>query len=360
MRARPIVAAMRIDQRIRRWLRGAVGRRAPEEGPSVEPVQRAAAPKPERLKVTPEHARRGLKWGAIGLGVVLLLYYPLGSILDHRINDDASFSVPDPGAGRSWAVATAAALIKREVDDTGWVANTPYIAPNALLKFGGNMVNFQSGMVYALGVFSVEMRDQIGRARGGSPDDPDLKTAAGLLQYEPEIWVLRWGQFWPTTPADDQYRKARRSLIAYNDRLARGEATFDARADNLIAVLNRMALDLGAASADLEAQIDAGRRVIIDRRADKLLYNVKGRSYGYLMVLKGLRVDFADVIETKNAAGLYDEMLTLLEKAATIKPLMTQNGAPEGVLANNHLAVQGFYLLRARTRMREITDILAK
>ena len=33
---------------------------------------------------------------------------------------------------------------------------------------------------------------------------------------------------------------------------------------------------------------------------------------------------------------------------------------PDGFLIPNHLAAQGFYLLRARTQLREITSILLK
>ena len=36
------------------------------------------------------------------------------------------------------------------------------------------------------------------------------------------------------------------------------------------------------------------------------------------------------------------------------------NGKPDGQLQPNHLAVQGFYLLRARTQLREISNILLK
>jgi hypothetical protein len=103
-----------------------------------------------------------------------------------------------------------------------------------------------------------------------------------------------------------------------------------------------------------------GRTVLIDRRADKLLYNVKGRAYGHLMILRGLQTDFADVIETRQIGDLYDEALIYLEQAATIRPLITQNGARGGVAANNHLAIQGFYVMLARARLREMTDILAK
>jgi hypothetical protein len=43
-----------------------------------------------------------------------------------------------------------------------------------------------------------------------------------------------------------------------------------------------------------------------------------------------------------------------------LDPLIVVNSEPDGLVAPSHLAVQGFYLLRARTRLREITNILLK
>jgi hypothetical protein len=40
--------------------------------------------------------------------------------------------------------------------------------------------------------------------------------------------------------------------------------------------------------------------------------------------------------------------------------LIVWNGYPDGLLIPNHLAAQGFYLLRARTQLRELTSILLK
>ena len=352
---------MQFGQRFRRFVRGAVGRRAPDERPSAEDATPPPRPAPQRLR-TGVWAVRWVWIRRVALFVValLLLYYPLGAMLDHRINDDPSFApaaVPDGG---SHAVAVAAALLTREVEDTGWVANTPPFASNALLKYGGNMMNFQIGVTTAIGVFSVEMRDQVGRQRGSSAADPDLVQVASDIQYDPERWIWRLGRILPEASAEDQYKSARDHLILYNRRLGTGTAVFDARPDNLLAVLDRIALDLGASGAQLEGQMIAGRDVLIDRPADKLLYNVKGRAYAYLLLLRGLEQDFADVIASRDVSGIYDEMLLELERAATLRPLITQNGGPEGIAANNHLAVQGFYLMLARTKLREMTDILAK
>jgi hypothetical protein len=53
-------------------------------------------------------------------------------------------------------------------------------------------------------------------------------------------------------------------------------------------------------------------------------------------------------------------MLESLRVAAGMDPLIVSNGAPDGLLFPNHLAAQGFYLLRARTQMRELSNVLTK
>ncbi|MCG8443092.1 MAG: DUF2333 family protein [Caulobacterales bacterium] len=349
---------MELGQWWRRFWREAGGRRIADEGPVVERVE-TGAPSGE-----PALAGAGglARWTAIAVAALVLMYHPIGSILDHEIRDDIAWEPPAAPEGASRSVAIAAGLITREVDEVGWVANTPPVAPNALLKYGGNMMNFQIGVTTALGLFAVEMRDRLGRARGSSTADPDLTSAASDIQYDPERWVFRWGRILPEASAEDQYKNARNALITYNTRLARGEAVFDARADNLLALLDRIAFDLGASSAEIERQIAEGRRAFpFDRRADKLYYNVKGRAYAFTLLLRGLRADFGDVIDARpGVAGPYDEMIAELALVAGAKPLIVMNGAPSGMSANNHLAAQGFYLLRARTKMREITDILAK
>ena len=39
---------------------------------------------------------------------------------------------------------------------------------------------------------------------------------------------------------------------------------------------------------------------------------------------------------------------------------IVMNGAPDGLLFPSHLAAQGFYVLRARAQLREITNVLLK
>jgi hypothetical protein len=291
--------------------------------------------------------------------VLLVLYYIGGAFLIHDIEDDVDFRPPaeDMTDGGSKAVAMMAALIQREVNDKRWTANDPFFIPSALLD---NMPNYQTGVMSALARFSFELTDQLGRLRGSSQADADLSKVSGLLQYPAETWI--WDpavSLWPRASAESQYRDARRALLSYNRRLAAGEAVFDRRSDNLLSTLDRIASDIGSSSSALDTAVD-DPALFIDFGADDTFYNVKGQLYAYYLILSALREDFAPVIEERGLDQPWAEMLTSFRKAALLDPWVVTNGAPDGVIVPNHLAAQGFYLLRARTQLREITNILLK
>ncbi len=310
------------------------------------------APEPRRRRFRPMRILIG------AIVVALLLYYPVGMFWISKVDDNADF---DPGPvddGASFAVATAAALIDREVDQNGWPANDPFFYPGSLLD---NMPNYQTGIVQALGRFAVDMTDQIGRTRGSSQADPDLDKAAGLLKYSPTVWIFDPSTSWaPTASSESQYRAARRALLAYNDKLAAHQAVFERRADNLLSTLDRFAADLGSASAILDQQIRDHSGDFVDFHADDVFYNAKGKLYAYAMLFRALGKDFAKVIEDKDLKAAWEQTAASLLEGATLRPLVVINGRPDGLIMPNHLAVEGFYLLRARTQLREITNILAK
>jgi hypothetical protein len=291
--------------------------------------------------------------------VALLLYYPLGAWWLHVIDDDPDFAVAaESVAGGSRAVAMAAALIEREVDINGWVANDPFFLPGSALD---NMPNFQQGMIAALARFAFELTDQIGRTRGSSRADNDLQEAAGLLQYSGTKWIFDFStSLAPTATSEAQYRRARRALLDYNRRVAEGKAAFERRADNLQATLDRIALDLGSTSAALDAHIREQSGAMLDFAADDLFYNVKGQTYAYYLILRELEADFAAVVRERELAGAWAQMLASMAAAAGLQPWVVIDGAPDSQFLPSHLASLGFYVLRARTQLREITSILQK
>lgn len=300
----------------------------------------------------------------IALGVllvILLLYYPIGMALVHTVDDDTEYVAPTElvEQGGSRAVSVAVALIRREVDEHWWVANDPFFYASAALD---NMPNFQQGIISALARFAFELTDQIGRNRGSSQTDEDLQSASGELQFKGDVWFLDFGSDNPvnTVVSERRYRTAANSLERYNRRLAEGAAIFERRSDNLLATLDRIALDLGKSSATIDTQIADYSGRWIDTRADDVFYGIKGQTYAYYLLLRELAVDFETVIAERQLTTVWAQMQDSLRKAATLQPLVVVNGAPDAQIQPSHLASQGFYLLRARTQLREITNILLK
>lgn len=304
---------------------------------------------------------RGGVWTAVGIVLLLcLLYYPIGMAVTHTINDDTAFTPPESmqAAGGSQAVAMAAALVDREINETVWAANKPWLFPAAALD---NMPNFQVGLVYAVSRFAIEMTDSLGRTRGSSQADGDLDRASGLLKYDGTIWMWEPStSLLPTASAEKQYEAGVKALLGYNSRLAAGEAVYDRRADNLISFLDRVSSDLGSASGALDARTMDSNAGWFDTQADDIFYAVKGRLYAYYMLLDAIGRDFEGVIAEKNAGAVWSQMLDSMRTAAEMDPLVIANGSNDGLLVPSHLAAQGFYLLRARTQLQEVASILLK
>ena len=215
--------------------------------------------------------------GCVGLLAVVVLYYPLGALIVEDIDDDPQFQPRNVAPGESRAVATAAQLVTREVDIHTWAPMMPFFTPAGILD---NMPNFQRGIMAALGRFSTELMDQLGRTRGSSQTDRDLEQARGFLNEQPNVWLWQPSvSLMPSTTSAQKYRAGRDRLIAYNKRLGAGQAVFERRADSLQALLDRIANDHGSDSAVIDQQIIEKAGDLFDPRADDIFYFNKGRLY---------------------------------------------------------------------------------
>jgi hypothetical protein len=319
---------------------------------------------PEKKRIGTNRVGTAVKrsWKPVFLIVLFLLvaYYPVGMFLINNIEDDVDFvpSGENVVAGGSKTVDMMAGLIDREVNLNRWTANDPFFMPSAALD---NMPNYQQGVISALARFSFELTDQIGRTRGSSQTDPDLQEAAGLLQYSGTKWS--WDpsiSLMPTAASEEQYEKARKSLINYNTRLAEGTAVFEKRADNLLATLDRIALDIGSSTAAIDQHIDENAGSFIDFKADDLFYDIKGQSYGYYLILKALSQDYETLIKERELNNAWAQMLSSLKSVIELNPIVVVNAVPDSQFLPNHLAAQGFYVLRARAQLQEISNILLK
>lgn len=308
--------------------------------------------------VTPRGRRSLWRW-ALGIVVVLfVLYFGLGGLIVQNIDDDPQFAPQGVASGESRAVAMAADLVNREVNVHTWAPMQPFFMPAGLLD---NMPNFQRGIMAALGRFSTELMDQLGRTRGTSQTDRDLEAARGFLNEQPNIWIWQPSvSLMPSATSAQKYRAGREKLIAYNKRLASGQAVFERRADNLQALLDRIANDIGSDSAVTDQHVIEQAGNLFDMTCDDIFYFNKGRLYANYLLLRELGKDFQGIIREKGLENSWNGTVETFRIAAQLHPLIVWDGYPDGFILPNHLLAQGFYLLRARTQLREITAILVK
>ena len=298
------------------------------------------------------------KWVAWIVVILLVIYFPIGALFVENIDDDPQFGPQNVTAGESRAVALAADLVTREVDVHTWAPMQPFFLPAGILD---NMPNFQRGIMAALGRFTTEMMDQVGRTRGSSQVDRDLEQARGFLNEQPNVWIWQPSvSLMPSATSAQKYRAGRDKLIAYNKRLAAGQAVFERRSDNLQALVDRIANDIGSDSAVADRHIIEQAGNLFDLQCDDIFYFNKGRLYADYLLLRELGSDFQNVIRDRDLTNPWNQMVDTFRVAAELDPWIVWNGYPDGLLIPNHLAAQGFYLLRARTQLREISGILQK
>ncbi len=283
-------------------------------------------------------------------------------------------------------VEMQAYLIDFLVNQNRWVPSMPQYKAGVLgiwsweeTPFFDNKQAFQLGVLSALRRTGVELTDILGRTRGTSAADADLQAAQSALQTDERTWYFnpfdRQRPFGPTTATPTYYRQAMRNYIAFNERLAKCEATFDARADNLLQFLERVAADVGS-TIDILGKRSQGERYDpradefvpgegndrgwFDFRADDLFMFSSGKMYAYHGLLQAARADFAGVIQRRDIGAIWDLMEEHVAEAAALQPLIVSNGREDGALMPDHLAVLSQKMLRARANMSEIRDILTR
>ncbi|MCV9961351.1 DUF2333 family protein [Pararhizobium sp. BT-229] len=344
--------------------------------------------------VTVANWYRGRSWiikGPIGIGLLLLvgLYgyffwqtqawtnfdpdYVNKYNLAERKNDaglpvkaSAGQTAPANTCERSAIVNVTADLVDFNVNQNAWISsmllykvgffgmdwdNTPWL---------DNKASFQRGVNQAIRRTTVELVDSLGRVRGTSGINNNLQRARSNLQFDETAWYFGLDPFGPKTPTPSFYRSAMRDLQAFNDSLAKCESIFDARSDNLIEFLDRITNDIGSTSAMIRERSENHNGGWFDTRADDRFWFAYGQLYGYYGVMAAAGADFDGVITQRGLAPIWQESIKQLRAALRIQPLIISNGREDGWIMPTHLATLGFYVLRVRSNLVEMRDILAR
>jgi len=278
----------------------------------------------------------------------------------------AGQTTPANTCERSAIVDVTADLIDYNVNQNAWISSM------LLYKTGlfgmdwdqtpwfDNKASFQRGVNEAVRRTTVELVDSLVRMRGTSGINPLLQSVRSKMQYEETNWYFGLSPFGPLTPTPSQYRAAMQDLRTFNEELAKCSATFDARADNFLEFMDRVASSIGSTSAMLRERSENFNGGWFDTRADDRFWFAYGQLYGYYGILTAAGADFDGIINQRGLAPIWTESIKQLRAALRIQPFIISNGKEDGWIMPTHLATLGFYVLRVRSNLVEMRDILAR
>lgn len=273
--------------------------------------------------------------------------------------------------------ATTAALLEVTrllLDKNGGYISNDIAPPGSLLD---NMPNWEYGALIQSRDLARALREVLSRSQSQSQEDVDLTLAEPRINFQNSSWAL------PAT--ESEYRDARRYLRAYINRLpAEGEdsAQFYARADNLSYWLGIVETRLGSLSQRLSASVGQKRintdlagdtaarqstsattEILVKtpwNEIDDVYFESRGAAFALLHFLKAAEVDFADVLEKKNAAVSLRQIIRELEATQqTVWSPVILNGSGFGIWAN-HSLVLASYLSRANAALIDLRELLAQ
>ncbi|MDP5188092.1 DUF2333 family protein [Alishewanella sp. SMS8] len=271
--------------------------------------------------------------------------------------------------------STTTALI--QVSET--LLNKPggYMANDVLPPFSllDNMPAWEFGVLEMSRDLALALRKDFSRSQSQSAENAFLKVAQPQLNIDHQSWML--------PSAESEYRKAIEQFYMYRQALMdpkQNDSQFYARADNLRDWLKNVEKRLGSYSQRLSASVgqerlntdlagDAAARQSTTTpekqwlktswwKLDDEFYEARGATWALLQYLRAIEVDFADVLERRNAMVSLQQIIRELE--ATQQPIwspMVLNGSGFGVLAN-HSLVMANYISRANAALIDLSELL--
>ncbi len=272
---------------------------------------------------------------------------------------------------------TAVALIEVAstlLDKRGGFLSNDILPPGVLLD---NIPSWEFGVLVQVRDLARVMRESFSRSQSQSTEDIDLAIAEPRFNFDNHSWIL--------PRSEDEYREGVEYTRDYLLRLSdpdQSTSQFYARADNLNAWLATVETRLGSLSQRLSASVGQ-KRLNVDlagdtaagqstrspqeievktpwNEIDDVLFEARGTTWALIHFLKAVEIDFADVLEKKNARVSVQQIIRELESTqqAIWSPVVL-NGSGFGLFAN-HSLVMASYVSRANAGIIDLRELLSK
>ncbi|MBO9495179.1 DUF2333 family protein [Thalassotalea sp. G20_0] len=322
----------------------------------------------------------GLIYGkalAVGTGVLILLLSLVGwywsqepDLFSVKANAEklATNNAQNVVAGYT-TTATLYTLASTLLNKPGGFLRNDIMPPGVLMD---NMPNWEVGVLIQVRDMARALRKDFSRSQSQSREDQDLAVAEPQFNFDARSWIL--------PSSEREYQRGIDKLNSYMARLSdpNDSAQFYARADNLTRWLGDVETRLGSLSQRLSASVGKPRlntdlsgvaaqstdnAVLIDVKTpwsqiDDVFYEARGTSWALIHLLRAVEVDFADVLDKKNATVSVRQIIRELEATqdAVWSPMIL-NGSGFGLLAN-HSLVMANYVSRANAAIIDLRRLL--
>ena len=320
------------------------------------------------------------KW--IGL-VVLILFIIFWLIGVYWSSEPDTFSVEeklqeastgfDHQSVAGYAMTTSLIEVTRTLlDKPGGYLSNDVMPPSLFLD---NMPAWEYGALEMVRDLSRSMRNDFSRSQSQSIENSLLAKAHPKFNLDHRSWVF--------PPAESSYRDGIKLLEQYRQQLvdrSDADSQFYTRADNLREWLKQIEKRLGSYSQRLSASVGSTRlntdlagapsarqstpsaeqRTVKTSwwKLDDNFYEARGATWALLHFLKAVEIEFADVLDDKNARVSIQQIIRELEATQqTVYSPMILNGGGFGMLAN-HSLVMANYISRANAALIELSELL--
>lgn len=282
----------------------------------------------------PSRGRRALRIAVLAIGALLFWYAVIGTIRGGIDIDTGLRPSPDLlPAGGSVTVATAASLLRREVEDRSFTPNDPFFYPTGLARrtsaFQAEVVGTVSDVVGAVAQY-----------HAGS----DVSEAAEKLTVPPERWWIGSSPPFLGVPAERAYSGAIDDLIAWNRTRTSGIAAPGPH----LSPESRLAIQKLVDRID--TRIAEGDQLIRGAHGGSMglqLSRSRGTAFASALLLRGLRDDNSVAVRASDRAAQWGEALDSLERAAAVSPAFPRA---------SDLVTIGYSLLIARNAMHAVLE----
>ncbi len=320
------------------------------------------------------------KW--VGLGVVILavILWLIGVIwsmepdtFDVRERVNAAATTDREARTAGFTITTAIIDVSQTLlDKPGGYLSNDVIPPSLFLD---NMPAWEFGVLEMVRDLSLVMRKDFSRSQSQSMENSFLTQAHPQFNMNHRSWLF--------PSAESYYSDGISYLKQYRAHLADGQdsdSQFYTRADNLREWLKQVEKRLGSYSQRLSASVGSARlntdlagdsqarqstptarqRVVKTSwwKLDDNFYEARGATWALLHFLKAVEIEFADVLEDKNATVSLEQIIRELEATQqTVYSPMILNGSGFGMLAN-HSLVMANYISRANAALIELSELM--